>query len=248
MWPDINGFYDMLYGAGGVDLGALTCWHFDWYSSGRVWNTNPPFYVTDMIPFAPQFFGPPTTITCTVTAGSKVIPLTDTTGLAVGNLVVNLSSIPKDTVINQVSPNVSITLSNAPTGSDTGITVFTAPAMPMVVMLWFIYFAMASVMQSRYMEMWTWAMCCFVGHYCMLWMQTLPVGGGTVPSGPAGISSIVSAGLAQGLITGQAAGDVNYSGQPLEGFEEWGSWQATQYGQMFITLAKATCAGPIWVQ
>jgi hypothetical protein len=247
MWPDINGFYDMIYGAGGVDLGALTVWQFG-YASGRVFNNNPPFTATDMIPFAPQLFGSPTSVTCTVSAGSSTILITNTTGLAVGQLVVNLSSIPKDSVITNVSANVSITISNLATAPDTNVSVFTAPAMPLVVMLWFIYFAMASVMKARYEEMWTWAMCCFVGHYCMMWMQTLPVGGTSVPSGPAGIGQIVSAGLAQGIATAQSAGDVSFSSQPLAGFEDWGSWQSTQYGQMFVTLAKATCAGPIWVQ
>jgi len=140
-FPDINGFYAMLYGTGGVDFGALTASFFG-NASGAVFPGNPCFTATDFLGMYPKFFGCPTSFTgLTITSGSNVITgFTDQNfpGLAVGQLIVNLNSIPKDSVVTSLGTN-TLTISNDAIANDTILTAYEKPAMPLMAILAYIF-------------------------------------------------------------------------------------------------------------
>lgn len=239
-FPDIVGFYDMLYGTAGVDLGGLTVRQFGG-ASGIVFSGNPPYTVTDFIGMYPKFVGPATSFTAAViTTGSAVITqVSDVTELAAGQLIVS-SSFPKDTVIISVGTG-SITVSNNATVDGTTFTVYTAPFVPIVVLLTYVTLARASVMIARYAETWGFCMALFVAHYATLYMRT--ESGPNVTAG-----QVASSGLTKGILISRAAGDVSATSQLIAGYEQWGAWTETQYGEQFITIARAINMGPIWVQ
>lgn len=242
-FPDIVAFYAMLYGTGGVDLQSLTVSFFG-NASGAVFPGNPKFTATDFLQMYPKFFGCPTDLTSlTITAGSNII--TGFTAqnfpnfLKVGQLVVNLNSIPKDSVITSLGNN-QITISNIATVNDTVLTVYDHPPMPIAVILAYVFLARASVMYQRYSDSWTLAMCLFIAHYCTLYMRS--------ESGPyVNAAQIASSGLERGLIAAKSAGGVSAGIRFIDGYEGWGTWQETTYGTQFITLARATNMGPVWV-
>jgi hypothetical protein len=241
-FPDICGFYDMLYGAAGVDLQAITCLQFGG-ASGMVFPGNPPFTVTDFIGVYSKFVGPNTNLSgITITAGSNVITgltAAQVASLATGQLVVS-SLIPPDSVITALG-SFSITVTNPATGNGSSLTVYTGPFIPIVVLLNYVYLANASVKQGRYCEAWFMQMCYFVAHYATLFMRS--------ESGTPNITAtqVASSGLTKGIIISRQAGDVSARSQLIQGYEEWGAWGETQYGELFITIARATAMGPIWV-
>jgi hypothetical protein len=241
-FPDINGFYAMLYGTGGVDFGALTASFFG-NASGAVFPGNPCFTATDFLGMYPKFFGCPTSFTgLTITSGSNVITgFTDQNfpGLAVGQLIVNLNSIPKDSVVTSLGTN-TLTISNDAIANDTILTAYEKPAMPLMAILAYIFLARASVMYQRYNEMWWLAMSLFIAHYCTLYMRS--------EAGPfVNAAQIASSGLERGLIAAKSAGGVSAGIRFIDGYEAWGTWQETTYGTQFITLARSTNMGPVWV-
>jgi len=239
MWPDINGFLAMLYGGEGVDLSALTVWQFG-RASGVVFSGNPPYTATDFLGFYPKFFGPPTVLTVSnVTIGQPTFDVTAATGLAVGQLLVS-SAFPKDTVINSIAGN-TITASANATAISTSVTVYKAPMMPLVMILWFVYMAGASVMQQRYQEAWPWAMALYIAHFSEMWMRSKSGDNSTA-------AKVVASGLERGMLVGKSAGDVSASIQFLDGFDEWGAFRETTYGIQFATMSMNTNAGPVWVR
>lgn len=242
-FPDIVGFYDMLYGTAGVDLQGLTLLHYGG-ASGMVFSGNPPYTVTDFLMIYPKFFGPPTKLTgLVITQGSaQITGFTDTNivGLASAQLVVNLNAFPKDTLIVSVAGN-TITLSNPALVDDTILTVYETPFLPLVAILTYTMLALASVMYARFVEAWPVAMSLFIAHYCTMYMRS--------ESGDQNItaSQVASSGLTKGIIVSRAAGDVSASSQIIDGYDEFGAWRETQYGELFITMARAIAMGPVWV-
>lgn len=250
-FPDICGFYDMLYGTGGVDLLAITCLQYGG-AAGIVFPGNPPFTVTDFIGVYSKFVGPATPILSVVlTAGSAVITGLSTaqiSGLTTGMLVVNLNgvdpsnpTIVKDSIITAVG-STSITISNPVTANATSFTVYQTPFMPIVVILNYVFLARASVMYNRYFEAWFMQMCYFVAHYNTMFMRSES----GVPNLTA--TQVASSGLTKGIIISRQAGDVSARSQLIQGYEEWGAWGETIYGELFITIARATAMGPIYVK
>jgi len=59
---------------------------------------------------------------------------------------------------------------------------------------------------------------------------------------------VAASGLTKGILISRHAGDVGAQSQLISSYEQWGAWTETQYGEQFITLARATNIGPIWVQ
>lgn len=238
-FPDIVGFYDMLYGTAGIDLGGLTVLQFGG-ASGMVFCGNPPYTVTDFLGMYPKFFGPASNFTgLTATSGSDVVTgLTSIAGLAIGQLVVD-GSFPKDTVIKAIG-STSVTLSNVATANGTTLTVYETPFVPIVALLWFTFLAGASVMWQRYGAGWPFCMALFIAHYATLYMRT-ESGNNTTAS------QVASSGLTKGILISRHAGDVGASSQLIQGYEQWGAWAETQYGEQFITIARAVNCGPIWV-
>lgn len=241
-FPDISGWWDMLYGTAGVDFGAITLLHFGG-ASGMVFSGNPPFTVTDFLSVYGKFAGPPSTITGDIAQGSNVVnnvSIQDLAGLATGQLLVNIN-LQKDCLIVDVGSN-SFTINNPATNnaSASKITAYETPFVPMIVMLTYLYLASASVMYSRYREAWFMAMCYFIAHYSTMYLRT--------EAGPnLTAQQVASSGLTKGITLSRAAGDVSATARLIEGYEQWGAWQETEYGLLFITLARAINAGPIYV-
>lgn len=245
-FPDIEGFYDMLYGTAGVDFEGCTLMMFG-QAAGIVNNGNPPYTVTDFLGVYAKFGGPPTNFSgLTITQGSNVISgfnAQTITGLAIGQLVVNTSALQKDSLITAVDTQAfTIAVSQPAFANGNSITAYLTPALPLIVILSYIALASASVMQQRYQEAWFMAMSYFVAHYCTLFLRTES----GVPNVTA--SQVASSGLTKGIIVQRSAGDVSATSKLIQGYEEWGAWAETQYGELFITIARATNMGPIWVR
>ena len=242
-FPDISGFYDMLYGTAGVDFGGLTVLYFGG-ASGIVFSGNPPFTINDFLSIYSKFFGPPTNYDAlTIQAGSNIILGFDATtimGLKVGQLVVSSSVIPDNTLITAVDSD-SITISNDALLNSSQMTAYMTPFVPLIVIMTYITLAKASVMFSRYGAAWFMMMCYFVAHYLTLFMRTES----GIPNVTA--SQVASSGLTKGIIVSRAAGDVSATSKVITGYEEWGAWAETQYGELFITIARSTNCGAIWV-
>lgn len=243
-FPDITGFYDQLYGTAGVDFGGLTLLYYGG-ASGIKFPGNPPYFVTDFIQIYPKFVGPKTTISgIVITEGSAVVSgVTNAqlVGMEPGQLVVNLASIPKDTLIQSIGAN-SITLSNPAITDDSSLSVYQAPFMPIIVIKTYVMLALASLKKSRYFASWEVVMSLFIAHYCTLYMRTES----GVPNITA--SQVAASGLTKGVIVSRAAGDVSASSKlVMTDYAEFGAWNETQYGELFITIAAATATGPIWV-
>ena len=244
MTPDIVGFYDMLYGTGGVDFLGLTFWQFS-AASGMVWCGNPSYTVTDFLQYYPKFFGPATSISnLSFDVNSPLVTgFTTISGLQPGQLIVH-PSFPKDTLILSIDSNANtVTMSQNSTVAEvnTSIVFYTAPLIPLIVVLNFVALATSCVMAQRYgIPMWNQMMAWFIAHYSTLWMRT--------ESGPnATASQVASSGLTKGILVHRAAGDVSATSQLVQGYMEWGAWNETEYGIQFITVARGTNAGPIFV-
>lgn len=244
-FPDICGFYDMLYGTAGVDLQSLTCWYFGG-ASGMVFSGNPPYTLTDFLGVYSKFFGPPSNFnTLEITPASPdVTGFTDVNiqGVAKGQLVVNTNAFPKDTLVLSVS-GTTVTMSNpAIAGTiETSLTIYESPFMPIIVIMSYIELALACIIHARYRKSWFMAINYFIAHYCTLFMRT--------ESGVPNITAaqVASSGLTKGIIVHRAAGDVSAESKIVEGYEEFGAWGETQYGELLMTIARAIACGPVWV-
>ncbi len=245
-FPDIEGFYSMLYGTAGVDFAGATLIQFG-QAAGMVFNGNPPYTVTDFFSVYAKFAGPPTNFTgLSITQGSNVISgftQTNIATLAVGQLVVSMNVLQKDSLITAIDlEGLTITISQQAVQASNSLTAYTSPFLPLIVILSYVTLARASVMHQRYHESWFMAVSLFVAHYCTLFMRT--------ESGEPNLtaSQVASSGLTKGIIVHRQAGDVSATSQIIEGYEQWGAWGETQYGELFMTIARATSMGPIWVR
>ena len=101
------------------------------------------------------------------------------------------------------------------------------------VMTMFLNLASASIAQLRWQDSWNFGMALFIAHYATLFQQSSPS---------------VAAGLAKGVQVSKSAGDVSVSVQAItSGWESWGAWNLTVYGQQLMTLAKIIGMGPMLV-
>lgn len=241
-FPDIQGFYDQLYGTAGVDLQSLTLLQFGG-ASGIVFPGNPPFSINDFLSIYPNFFGPVLISLGNLTINSNVVNgLANVTGLVPGQLITGVG-IPNATIIVGIGTN-SITLNNEATlaATQTSLTIYPTPFVPLIVVNTYILLASYSVMHSRYHGMWFIMMCYFVAHYVTLYLRSTS---GT-PNLTA--SQVAASGLTKGVTIQRMAGDVSATQKlVLTGYDQWGAWQETQFGELFITVARATNMGPIWV-
>lgn len=242
-FPDITGFYDMLYGTAGLDFCAVTLLYFGG-ASGIVFSGNPPFTVTDFLSIYAKFGGPPSNIKGDITQGSNIVNNVspqDLAGLSSGQLLVNIN-FPKDClIIDKGSSSFTVTQASTITQTQANSTVYETPFVPMIILLTYVNLALASVMSSRYRETWLMAMSYFIAHYCTLWLRT--------ESGSPSLTArqVAATGLTKGIIISRSAGDVSATSRIVSGYEQWGAWNETEYGVQFITLARAINCGPIYV-
>jgi hypothetical protein len=100
-------------------------------------------------------------------------------------------------------------------------------------MTMFLNLASASLSQERWQDSWSFGMALFIAHYATLFQQS---------------STSVMAGLAKGVQVSKSAGDVSTSIQTITtGWESWGAWNLTTFGQQLITMARTIGYGPMWI-
>lgn len=209
-------------------------------ASNIVYGTNPPYTVNDFVAFFPAFGGTPVPQQATTVNGENTITVLDVTNLGLGNLVAG-PGILLGTFITGIS-GTTLTLSNAATASAGPVTIqiYNAPAVPFVVMTAYIYLATSSLVQARWQEMWATAMNLFVAHYLVLYAKAAGKPNATT-------SQIAAAGLATGIVVAKSANDVSVSFSPVQGIEDWGSFNLSIWGQQLATLAAVIGSGPVVV-
>ena len=118
---------------------------------------------------------------------------------------------------------------------------FATNLFPTGVLQLFINLANACLSYDRWFDNWQLGMSLYVAHFATLFLQS------QVPAG-ATAKQVVAAGLAKGIQASKSVADVSVSYQMVvTGWEQWGSFNLTLYGQQFITMASIIGMGPIYV-
>ena len=100
-----------------------------------------------------------------------------------------------------------------------------------------------SVLPSRWGSMWRYAAGLYLAHFSTMYLKTYaPASSGT--------AQVVAKAQPAGVIKSTTMGDtsVSYDNSAVTiGTEKWGSWNATQYGQQLVTLARLVGMGGMYV-
>ncbi len=107
----------------------------------------------------------------------------------------------------------------------------------------FVNNANASILPSRYCEIWRYAAGLYVAHFSALYLKTYS-DGSTTPARAA------ATGQQTGLVKEATMGDttISYDNEAItEASAKWGSWNATQYGQQLATMARMIGMGGMYV-
>lgn len=207
----------------------------------------------------------PIDFTGTLTAGSRIVTaVSSVAGLVVGQPISSvLAGIPGCTKIQAFDGTaMTVTLSNAATVSGVAValvaiastltlsqaattsgavtlSVYEAPAIPLMVVQAFLNLANASLMSSRWRETWKIAMGWYIAHFLTLYEQS----DGVQSSAP---GAIVTTGLERGLLVSKTVDGVSGSYQSLVGLENWAAWTKTTYGTQLATMARLVGSGPAY--
>lgn len=202
---------------------------------------------------------PPIEITATTVDTNSNIVVSSAAGIEIGNPISGPGIQAGSTVLNiqgttltlslaatasgvnvplQVGVNASMTLSNPTTQPGTiSISVYTAPLIPNLILNSFVNLASRCIQSARWCELWYLGMGLFIEHNCILFLRASAQGPGSTAA------QVVAAGLALGIQTSKAAGNVSVGMSVLEGISDWGAYQLTLPGQQFATFAKAIGSG-----
>lgn len=105
----------------------------------------------------------------------------------------------------------------------------------------FVNLASSCLSYARWADSWRVAMGWFVAHYCTLYLQA------SVPAG-SGAKAVVGAAMARGVQVSKSAADVSVGYQQFTtGWEQWGVWNLTSYGQQLIQIASLMGLGGMYV-
>jgi Protein of unknown function (DUF4054) len=213
-------------------------------ASNLVWGGNPPYGPNEFFLLYPQFGGDPVEgLVGQLIADSADIVLSDVSDLLVNQYI---SDHPTNAILGAtqiaVISGTDVTLTSAATANVTNdnLLVYPSPVIPYPVLLTYINLANACLQYNRWLEAWTVGMGLFIAHYCTLWLQSQGAPGSSAGQAAAG-------GMARGILTSKSAGDVSAGYTPLTGFEDWGAWNLTLFGQQFMTLANIVGFGPMYV-
>lgn len=107
----------------------------------------------------------------------------------------------------------------------------------------FISNANSSILPSRYCDMWRYAAGLYVAHFCTLYLKAYSDGS---------LSAMQAAAKGQqtGLVSEATMGDtsIKYNNEAITAaMVKWGSWNATQYGQQLVSLARMIGMGGMYV-
>lgn len=209
-------------------------------ASNVVVGTNPPFTLQDFFTLYPVFGGTALMVSATTVLNSPNVTVVSA-GMAAGQPVAG-AGIPDGALIQSVtdSGHIVLTVGASATGTFT-MTVWNACPFPLAVVAAYLALANGSLVQARWLEQWPVAMGLFVAHYLTLYARSAAAGPGST------IGQIAAAGLAWGITTSKAVGDVSVGYTPITGLEDWGAWQLSVYGQQLATMAKVIGSGSMFV-
>jgi len=114
---------------------------------------------------------------------------------------------------------------------------------PEPMLLLFLSQANESVLPSRWGSMWRYAAGLYTAHFSAMYLQTYAPGSQSASQAAAGAKQA-------GNVKTAAMGDtsVSYDNSAITaGTEKWGAWNATQYGQQLVTLARLVGMGGMYV-
>lgn len=214
-------------------------------ASNVVVGNNPPYTVQDFLTFYPKFGGIPllsgtAAPTGNITAGNQTVVVNNPAGIAAGQPIA-AAGIADGTFVSSISGNnMNVSLPPTASGNNVVLTIWSAPALPVPVLLAFIALASASLVQARWLDSWIVAMGLFVAHFATLYVKS----DGNPFSNP---GQVAAAGLATGIQVSKSVGDVSVAYQPVQGLSEWGAWNLTTYGQQLATMAKIIGMGPLFL-
>lgn len=105
---------------------------------------------------------------------------------------------------------------------------------PGTMMQMFIDQANTSILPSRWGSMWRYAAGLYVAHYGSMYLKTYSPGSSDA-------SQVANEASQLGVVKSATMGDtaVSYDNSAVTaGMEKWGAWNATQYGQQLVTMAR----------
>lgn len=232
-------------------------------AANLVFGANPPFQLSDFLAIYPKFgTGTQSILTAAIRNGGAGYSVGDkltvvspnggkggvlfVTGTTPPGAITTFDTIPSGGTGTGYNPGNNfdtITDSILGTGATVDvltITPFTGLVLPLIVLQLYLNLANASLIQPRWLDYWQLAMSLFVAHMATLYLisEGAP---GTTPQ------QIAASGLAKGLNVSAAAGDVSKSVKYLEGWEDWGEWNLTIYGQQLMTYAAVIGMGPMYI-
>ena len=171
-WPNYTEWLANAWGAGS-ELQATWPQALFQGASNLVFGQNPPYALDDFLSVYRKFFGLPTSVPNAVTtAGSAVVSVTSTTGLARGQFLYG-AGLQKGSVILDIGAN-NVTLNQTATTDATGVTlqVYENAPIPVGVLQLYINLATASLQYVRWREQWFVAMGMFIAHYATLFAKS----------------------------------------------------------------------------
>lgn len=107
----------------------------------------------------------------------------------------------------------------------------------------FITQANDSVLPSRWGSMWRYAAGLYTAHFSAMYLKTYA-------PGSSGRNQVVQGAAQAGVVKSATMGDtsISYDNSAVTaGTEKWGTWNATQYGQQLVTLARLVGIGGMYV-
>jgi hypothetical protein len=236
-FPDYNQTLMEFWGWGNEGPGLLSSLTL---ASNILIGTNPPYSAADFFAWFPAFGGTPANPLGTIDGISEVVSdVSDLTGLAAGQLIAGTGIASGSVIVANDENAKTLTLSQNTTlaGTNIQLTIYINPAVPLPVLNAYIWLATNSIMQVRYQEMWPFCMALYIAHYVTMWLQGQTAGPGSTPA------QVASAGLAMGIRTSKAVGDVSVGMSPISKFDDWGTYALTSYGQQLAMFAMALGSG-----
>lgn len=100
-----------------------------------------------------------------------------------------------------------------------------------------------SVLPSRWGSMWRYAAGLYTAHFMAMYLATYN-------PNPASTQETAAAAVQTGSVRQATMGDtsISYDNSAItSGTEKWGAWNATQYGQQLVTLARMVGMGGMYV-
>jgi hypothetical protein len=116
-----------------------------------------------------------------------------------------------------------------------------AGPIPDAVLQAYVALASASLSKERWNDLWDVGMSFFIAHFATLYLQAKAAAGSTA-------AQVAKAGQAKGILVSKSAGDVSGSYQTVvSGWEEWGAWNLTLFGQQLMTMASLVGLGGMYI-